>query len=65
MDEVLPMNAEAREAEMQTAIDEWISEMRELREDMHRRDAAIEEDRRQTRAVLGEIATVLAGLKAA
>ena len=65
MDETFPLDVGGREAEMTAAIDGWISEMKALREEMRRQDVAIEEDSRQTRIVLDEIATALADLKAA
>ena len=65
MDETLPLDADARNVKMSAAIDEWISEAKELHAEMRLQDVAIEDTRRETQAVLDEIATVLADLKAA
>lgn len=66
MDQTLPLESDDQEAaEMQTAIAQWLAEMEELRQQMRRHDAAIEQTSAETRVVLAEIAEVLVGLKAA
>ncbi len=52
-------------AELCAAIDQVLSRMDELREKMRRDDTVIEESSRATRAMLADIAELLAELKAA
>ncbi len=66
MDDTLPLGADNLEAaEMETAIAQWLAQMEEMRKQMRRQDAAIEEASKETRAVLADIAEILAELKAA
>lgn len=66
MDQTVRPEADNPEAiEMRTAIERWLAQMEELRQQMRRHDAAIEEASAETRVVLAEIAEILAGLKAA
>jgi hypothetical protein len=66
MDHTLPFEADDPEAaEMQTAIEHWLTQTQELRQQMRRHDIAIEEASAETRAVLADIAGILADLKAA
>lgn len=52
-------------AEVQAAITRCIAEIDELRDEMSRDRAAIEDSQARTDAVLAEIAEILADLKAA
>ncbi len=66
MAHTIPLEADILEAaEMETAIAEWHDQMEEMREQMRRRDAAIEEASKETRAVLADITQILTELKAA
>jgi chromosome segregation ATPase len=66
MGQTLPLEADDPEAaEMRTAIAQWLAQVAELRQQMRRHDAAIEEASAETRGVLAQIAEILADLKAA
>ena len=52
-------------AQMQEAIARYIAEIDDLREEMRRESEAIERSSERTDAILGEIAEVLAELRAA
>ena len=66
MDETLTFDTGTpSNAELEAAIDRCLAKIDELRERMHRRDAAIEAARKETLANLAIIADVLADLKAA
>lgn len=66
MDETMTIEPNAQEtADLYAAIDQAIAKMDEIRERMRRDDAEIEESSRATRAMLADIAELLAELRAA
>ncbi len=66
MDKILSMNpAVEGAAELHAAIAQCLGEIDDIRRQMSRQDVSIEQSSQETRAVLAEIADVLAELKAA
>ncbi len=66
MEKILTLQPSEQEAiEMQAAIARSIAEIDELRDEMCRDEEATEKSRKQTDAILADIAEILADLKAA